>query len=996
MRDEHRILFPAFLVIFASFLAFNIDDLSSPSVADVVSSLGSESITGMVVEESVAGVCDDKDVMGLFLKNNSHISMIGSGESVDYCAELSFSLRVDGPTRSCYADSSNLIAYISNGLSISSTFDWPIGIETVVDVNSFTTAYVSDANSHCIRRIGGNGLAEHFSGTCGTSGTTPGGATIAKFNYPAGLVLVRDVLVGDYFYVADRDNHCIRRVFLNDGSVSGAFAGACGTSGISDGISGAARFNQPTGITVGPSGNLIVADTGNHCIRQVALSDGEVTTIAGTCGVEGDVVGEIGAGARFSNPTGVSYDPSENLVYIADKDNNKIKSLDMVSFGVLTYAGGGPGEGIIQGAGFTAPYALTYDVGSDSLYVADTNNQMIKKINVAASSISDFAGDGTTGFEDGPLLSAKFSHVSGIDLDAFGNLFISDTWNNAIRIANSNDVSTLAGNGTKGYGTGTLIGGGHIYAPESTDSELPPKGYYQKICYDKVQCETLEGSIGSSNCEDKFCLLSFGDGNGGTYNVHAADCSSFSNKLCCEYLEPGSVGTCGDGVVEGSEECDDNNNINGDGCDEFCKREPFIDTDGDTLEDALDNCPLNPNYATFGTCIDVNTLSNPEGNVSTYACVDDADCVGKSVNVNGVDYDVEHCELTQDNEDGSTLSTTGDECGNACDIDSNDRDTCLETGDQGGGSSSECTLALQGASFKWSTLTVERGDDVVLTLDLNGDDRCANMVFDVDVINEDTQELSVVKPTPITVSGSSGTTDWTAENNNPGPDADDARWRAKGYNFGGGIAPPSDLLVVTATDSYCGDGGVPDAGEQCDDGNAVSGDGCTDTCLFEGMSGSGSGDGCSSYCVRGTAVCTTTSSIAFCGDYNGDGCNELSEPDVDCTGAEVCNPDFGNCVATTCTVKNYPDVVSPTCPSSGGYAWVCGAWTDCNNGERTRVCNPCSAAGTCSVDPLERVDCSLEPSVKGPVFDMFSWVLAILALMLFYMFRNKDLKLSFA
>lgn len=982
MREEHRVLFPAFLVIFASFLAFNVDDLSSPSVADVVSSLGSGGITGMVVEESVAGACGDKDVLGLFLKNNSHISMIGSGESVDYCAELSFDLRVDSPTRNCYADGSNIVAYISNGLSVSSNFNWPIGIETVVDANSFTTAYVADANNHCIRKIGGNGLAEHLSGTCGTSGTTSGGATTAKFNYPAGLVLV-----GDYFYVADRDNHCVRRVFMNDGSVAD-FAGACGTSGTSDGIAGAARFDQLAGIAVGPSGYLVVADKGNHCIRQVALADGEVTTIAGTCGSEGDVVNVVGADARFSNPTSISYNPSENLVYIADKDNNKIKSLDMVSFGVLTYAGTG---GSVSGAGFTAPYALTYDIVSNSLYVADTNNQKVKKIDVGGSSISDFAGDGTTGFEDGPLLSAKFSHVSGIDLDAFGNLFIADTWNNAIRVANSNEVITVAGNGTGGYDAGTLVGGGHIYSPESTESELPPKGYYQKVCYDEVQCSTLAGSIGSSDCGDKFCLLSFGDGNGGTYNVHAADCSSYSNKLCCEYLEPGSVGTCGNGVLELGEECDDGNTAPGDGCDEFCKIEPFVDTDGDTLEDALDNCPLNPNYDTFGTCIDVNTLSNPEGNVSSYLCASDADCVGKSVNVNGVDYDVEHCELTQDNEDGSTASTTGDDCGNACDIDSNDRNTCLVLGDQGGGGSSECTLALQGASFKWSTLTAERGDDVVLTLDIGGDNRCDGISFDVDVINEDTQELSVIKPEPINVSGTSGSTDWTAENNNPGPDPDDARWRAKGYNFGGGVAPPSDLLTVTAIASYCGDSNV-DPGEQCDDGNTVSGDGCSDTCLYEGMSGPGSGDGCSSYCVRGTAVCTATG-VAFCGDYNGDGCNELSN-EVQCATGEVCNPDFGNCVAATCTVKNYPEVVNPTCPNTGGYAWVCGTWSDCDNGERTRICNPCSAAGTCSSDPLERVDCSLEPSVKGPVFDTFSWLLAILLLTLFYMFRTGKLELT--
>jgi cysteine-rich repeat protein len=967
MRKEHHILFPAFLVIFASFLAFNIDDLSAPSVSDIIDS---GTITGFSVEGSTAGACGDYDVLGLFSESNSHISTIGSGESVDYCAELSTDLGMDTPTRNCYADNSNVVAYISNGLKISSTFNWPIGIETVVDANSFTTAYVTDTGNDCIRKVSGNGLATHFSGICGTAGYVSGSANTAKFSGPSGIVLV-----GDYFYVTDRDNHCIRRVSMLDGNVAD-FAGTCGGSGTEDGAPGVGKFNKPVGITIGPSGFLAVADKDNHCIRKVALTDGNVETIAGECGNSGDVVGVVEADARFEMPTGIAYSSSNDMYYVTDMKNDKIKSIE-INAGVLTLA-----------SNLGEPYSVVYEGSSNVLYVADSLNQKIKKFDLGSSSMSDYVGDGSPGFLDGSALNSKLNSPRGLDLDGFGNLFITDTQNSAIRVLSSNGFYTLAGiNDSIGFDQGTLVGGGHIYAPESASNELPELGYYQRVCYDKVQCSTYAGAVGNQECGGNYCLLSFGEG---TYNAHAADCSSYANKLCCEVLVPQSPGTCGNGIVELGETCDDGNTVGGDGCDEFCQNEPFVDTDSDGIEDAEDNCPVNPNSNVLGTCIDVSLLSNHEGNISSFTCVDDTDCSGKTINVNGVDYAVEHCENSQANEDGDSGSTSGDGCGNACDIDSNDRNTCLETGDQGGGSTSECNLALQGASFLWSATSVERGDEVILTLDLASDDRCDSIAFDVDVINEDTQEFSVIKPNPITVVGSSGTTTWFAENNNPGPDADDAKWKAKGYNFGGGVAPPSDVLTVTATNSYCGDNNV-NAGEQCDDGNTVSGDGCSDTCLNEGISGPGSGDGCSSYCVRGTAVCTADG-VAFCGDYDGDGCNELSN-EVSCAAGEVCNADFGNCVASGCNVKNYPDQANPSCPSSGDYAWACGSWTDCNNGERTRICSPCNS-GNCASEPLTRVDCSLEPSVKGPVFDMFSWMLAILLLSLFYMFRTRNMKLT--
>lgn len=963
MRQEHKVLFPAFLVVFASFLAFSYGDLGLSEVNEVIV----RSPTGYVVNTANAGVCNDRSVMGLFLLENSHVSEIGSGESVDYCADLSFDLAIDNPSRGCYADNSNLIAYVSNGFSVGPRFNWPMGIETVVDENSFTQVYVSDADNNCVRKINPHGIVEDFSGICGGN----------DFAFPVGLELI-----GDSFYVADRDNHCIKKISI-DGNIT-EFSGLCGTPGTDDGLATDARFNQPTGISEGPSGKLIIADRGNHCIREVAM-DGSVLTIAGTCGAEGDVVNVLGTDARFSNPSDVEFNPAENLIYISDKDNNKIKTYDLIGTGVLTYAGSG---GIISNPDLAKPYDMEYDVVNNLLYVTDTNNQKIKLIDVGASTISVYAGTGTVGLTDGNLLDAQFFQMSGIDLDAFGNLFISDSLNHAIRVATGGTVYTLAGNGSAGLYNGVLVGGGHIYAPESSDSELPPKGYYSRICYEEVQCQTYVGAIGNSKCGGVGeCLLSFGDGNGLTYNAHAASCIYYTNKLCCSYLEPGSAGVCGDGILNPGEQCDDGNLVNGDGCDEFCQIEPSVDTDGDGLIDSQDNCPLNPNNGIYGTCIDASTLSNPLGNLTTFLCGSNDDCIGKTVDVNNITYTVEHCELTQANEDGDTLTLNGDACGNACDIDSNDRLTCFSTGDQGsGGGGSECTLALAGASFAWSTNYVERGETVDLILDLAGDIRCDGVVFDVDVLNDETGELSVVKPGPLTVIGSTGSTNWVAENNNPGSSADNVTWKAKGYNIGGGVAPPSDLLEVYASNSYCGDG-HKDSGEQCDDGNNIDGDGCNEYCLIEGYGGTGGGDACSSYCVRGTAVCTATG-VAYCGDYDGDGCNELSN-EVTCPSGETCNPEFGNCAPDSCRLKNV-EQVSPTCPNTGDYDWVCGTWTDCKNGERTRTCIPCNA-GSCLADPLERVDCSLEPSVKGSVFDLMGLIIALGILMIYYMFRNNKL-----
>lgn len=166
-----------------------------------------------------------------------------------------------------------------------------------------------------------------------------------------------------------------------------------------------------------------------------------VTTLAGT-GSYGFTNGP-GSTAQFSDPYGVATDVSGN-VYVADADNNAIRKITPAGI-VSTVAGDGT-RGFKNGTGASAefdfPHALVVD-STGNIYVADTFNQMIRKI-TPAGVVSTFAGDGTAGFTNGTGMTAEFNAPSGITIDRYGNLFVSDSNNQRIRkITPEGVVSTL-------------------------------------------------------------------------------------------------------------------------------------------------------------------------------------------------------------------------------------------------------------------------------------------------------------------------------------------------------------------------------------------------------------------------------------------------------------------------------------------------------------------------------------------------------------------------
>jgi sugar lactone lactonase YvrE len=204
----------------------------------------------------------------------------------------------------------------------------------------------------------------------GVPGTVDGNAAQSRFSDPFGVAVDAHGNV----YVADGgDSNRIRKIGA-DGTVS-TFAG--GHEGFVDGTGSAAAFHTPSALAIDRSGNLYVADTGNHAIRKIT-PDGKVSTLAGS-GKPGFADG-IGASAQFNGPVGVAVDDA-GIVYVADTYNDRIRRVAKDG-SVTTLAGTGlPGnaDGTATAAGLDTPAAIA--VAPDgALYVADTGNDAIRKI----------------------------------------------------------------------------------------------------------------------------------------------------------------------------------------------------------------------------------------------------------------------------------------------------------------------------------------------------------------------------------------------------------------------------------------------------------------------------------------------------------------------------------------------------------------------------------------------------------------------------------------
>ncbi len=364
-----------------------------------------------------------------------------------------------------------------------------------------------------IATVAGNGNA----GSTGDGGP----ATAATIGNPCGVA----VDAAGSFYIADCVNHRIRKINASGIITAVAGTGVAGFSGDGGPATSASLF-EPSGMVVDAAGNLYIADTLNNRIRKVTPS-GIITTFAGGGGSLGE---GPATSAGLANPVGLAVDGAGN-VYIADTGNSRIRKVN--SAGIITTVTGNGDEafagdgGPAAGAPVNLPRGVAVD-GAGNIYIADTNNRRIRKVNTVGV-ITTVAGFGALGFsgDGGPAVNAAFNLPWGIAVDGFGNLYIADSNNQRIRkVDSAGIITTLAGNGNLGYsGDGGLAtsaalaafgvavdGIGNVYVADITNHRIrkTPGVPALQVSPNGVVRTGVEG--GSTTPSQRFAVINSGQG----------------------------------------------------------------------------------------------------------------------------------------------------------------------------------------------------------------------------------------------------------------------------------------------------------------------------------------------------------------------------------------------------------------------------------------------------------------------------------------------------
>ncbi|MEW6561064.1 MAG: hypothetical protein AB1412_12830 [Pseudomonadota bacterium] len=285
------------------------------------------------------------------------------------------------------------------------------------------------------------GSIEVYAGAIGPGAYNAGSFLQARFHDPRGMALDAQ---GNLF-VADYVNSVVRKLGT-DGQVT-LVAGEVEQRDARNGPALKARFYSPECVAVATDGTLFVTDSGSNTVRRIHR-DGMVSTWAGKLEVEGFADGKGGA-ARFNHPVGLGVN-AQGVVYVADAYNSTVRRIS--ASGVVSTLAGSPGStGWRDGQGaqarFNTPVGLTLDAHGN-VFVSEYFNNVIRRI-TPDGKVSTFAGTpGKGGFADGPARQALFLHPQTLSFAPDGSLIVADTGNNRVRrIAPDGQVSTLAGTG---------------------------------------------------------------------------------------------------------------------------------------------------------------------------------------------------------------------------------------------------------------------------------------------------------------------------------------------------------------------------------------------------------------------------------------------------------------------------------------------------------------------------------------------------------------------
>jgi len=280
---------------------------------------------------------------------------------------------------------------------------------------------------------------------------TVAAAQTPNISYPAPAIKV--YVMGGTIIPFRPDNNGTPVDPLPYGQVT-TFAGS-DNPGFINGTGTAAKFDRPTDLTTDASGNVYVADCFNNAIRMITPA-GVVTTIAGSGAI--GRVNANGSNAQFRQPSGIIFHNGTGNIYVADTYNHQIR-LITPSKDVSLLAGDPNGrEGTSTGTGtqakFNQPRGIIFDASGQNLYIADTDNLLIRKMTIPQSQVTIHSGifsNTPPNYNDGPAALAQFNKPVSLTRDIAGNYYIADLENFRIRKMESNgDVSTFAGSGVRG------------------------------------------------------------------------------------------------------------------------------------------------------------------------------------------------------------------------------------------------------------------------------------------------------------------------------------------------------------------------------------------------------------------------------------------------------------------------------------------------------------------------------------------------------------------
>ena len=339
------------------------------------------------------------------------------------------------------------------GPAVQARLDYPYSVAA----DGAGNVYIADSGNHRIRKVDATGTITTLAGTKRRGFGGDGGPAVqARLDKPLGVAADGAGNV----YIADSDNHRIRKVDATGTITTFAGSGATGFHrgrfGGDGGPAVRAQLDSPWGVAADGAGNVFIADTHNRLIRKVDTT-GTITTVAGRGEIRFSGDGGPAVRARLDCPEGVAADGAGN-VFIADCGNHRIRKVDATGT-ITTFAGsgatgfhggrfGGDGGPAVQ-AELNSPSGVAAD-GAGNVYIADTHNRLIRKVD-ATGTITTFAGTGMgdmtgwTGGDGGPAVQAQLAYSRGVATDGAGNVYIADSSiNRILKVDSSGAITTFA------------------------------------------------------------------------------------------------------------------------------------------------------------------------------------------------------------------------------------------------------------------------------------------------------------------------------------------------------------------------------------------------------------------------------------------------------------------------------------------------------------------------------------------------------------------------